>query len=173
MAVSLHSSSREKILPIQTPFKSLHLSSVLTWILQHHVQLTSRLHGGRRQQGEPGPPSTHGARQRDPAVVLGGLRAPVPRISVPQRVSLSQLRARLAGLPVPDSTFPAFPRSRASAAPGGLPPGAAASELWRQRLTYRSFLRAFASVHSLHSRGFQSPPCRCLKGKCVTHSEIA
>lgn len=52
-----------------------------------------------------------GEEKREPAAVGGGLCAPVPRLSVPQRVSLSQLRAWLSRLPVPDSTFPAFPRS--------------------------------------------------------------
>lgn len=52
-----------------------------------------------------------GKEKREPAAVGGGLCAPVPRLSVPQRVSLSQLRAWQSGLPVPDSTFPAFPRS--------------------------------------------------------------
>jgi len=51
-----------------------------------------------------------GEEEREPAAVGGALCAPV-LLSVPQRVSLSQLRAWLAGLPVPDSTFPAFPRS--------------------------------------------------------------
>lgn len=52
-----------------------------------------------------------GEEEKEPAAVGGGWCAPVPRLSVPQRVSLSQLRAWLSGLPVPDSTFPAFPRS--------------------------------------------------------------
>lgn len=123
-----------------------------------------------------------GEEEREPAAVGGGLRAPVPRLSIPQRVSLSQLRACLAGLPVPDSTFPAFPRSWGFIS-AERPAAGGSSKLTdsRQRalaaaaahvLQAHGFLRAFVSVHSLQTHGFQSPPSKRLKGKCVTHCEI-
>lgn len=100
-----------------------------------------------------------GGEEKEPAAVGGGSRAPVPRLSVPQRVSLSQLRAQLSGLPVPDSTFPAFPRSRGSS-------GAARSRRGQQQHTHRSpwFLRAFVPVHSSPARGLQCPPSERLRG---------
>ena len=122
-----------------------------------------------------------GEEEREPAAVGGGSCAPVPRLSVPQRVSLSQLRAWLSGLPVPDSTFPAFPRSWGFIS-AERPAAGGSSKLSdsRQRalaaaahvLQAHGFLRAFVSVHSLQTHGFQSPPSKRLKGKCVTR-EIA
>lgn len=105
-----------------------------------------------------------GADEKEPAAVGGGSCAPVPRLSVPQRVSLSQLRARLSGLPVPDSTFPAFPRSRGSSGAARSRRGQQQQQRRRQH-THRSpwSLRAPVSGHSSPARGFQSPPSHRLR----------
>lgn len=135
---------------------------------------------GRAGATEP----RRGEEEREPAAVGGGLCAPVPRLSVPQRVSLSQLRACPSGLPVPDSTFPAFPRSWGFISAGRPAAGgssklsasgrgalaAAAAAAARVRPAH-GFLRAFVSVHSLQTHGFQSLPGKRLKGKCATHCE--
>lgn len=107
--------------------------------------------GGRRRRGQRDPPHTCRGRTEGTCCSRGGGScAPVPRLPGPQRLSLSQLRARRSRLPVPDSTFPAFPSSRGSASAGRAAGGS--SKRWQRSARAASTAR-YRSVWLSAHRG--------------------